>query len=342
MKELKFICVQPDDEYYIWQVNLWLETLKNLGHSNKAIVLIFVPSFREYNKNWDKIIPLYPEAEFRIYKDDEGKISKLLGIYIPILRPYALWRYWKDVPDMKNKAVFYCDNDVLLTKDFNIDKYIDDDICYVSDTNSYINASYFDSKIKDVKPDKLEDYKKIDVLASTTAIAGVTREIAEKNNLHSGGAQYLLKNIDAPFWDRMITNVLNIRLHLQNTINKEYFESENKGFQSWCADMWALLWGLWAREQEVKVIKEMDFAWAPDLIEKLDSHPLYHNAGITGEIMDGVSYFYKGKYHMGMNPFTDPHLQMVINDENSKKRCTWMYANALNELGKKYKHLYER
>ena len=334
-KEINYICCQPDDTYYTWQVHLWLENLKHLGKVDKAIVLIFVPSFREYNQKWNKIIELYPEATFKIYKDEDDA-TKLLGIYIPILRPYLLWRFWVDFPEMKDRAVLYYDNDVLLTEAFNIDEYIDDDICYVSNTNSYINATYFDSKVNDVKSDMLEEYKKDDILAKATAYAGVTREIAEKNNLHSGGAQYLLKNIDADFWKRMIGDVIDIRLYLQGTVNKKYFENESKGFQSWCADMWALLWGLWREGHDVKIIKEMDFAWAPDPIEKLDTHSMYHNAGITGEHVNGVPHFYKGKYHTGNDPIIDPHLQMVINNEESKKKCTWFYANALNELGKKY------
>lgn len=334
-KEINYICCQPDDTYYTWQVHLWLENLKNLGKIDKAVVLIFIPSFREYNEKWNTVINLYPEATFKIYKDTH-KTSELLGTYIPILRPYLLWRYWTDFPEMQNKTVLYYDNDVLLSENFNIDDYIDDDVCYVSNTNSYINASYFDSKLKDVKPDMLEEYKKDDVLAKATALAGVTREIAERNNLHSGGAQYLLKNIDAEFWNKMIKDVIDIRLYLQNTVNRKYFENENKGFQSWCADMWALLWGLWYAGHEVKVIKEMDFAWATDPIDRMNTHFMYHNAGVTQEFMDSVPYFYKGKYHTGTSPMTDPHLQAVINNEESKKKCTWFYANLLNELNKKY------
>jgi hypothetical protein len=312
-----------------------LENLKNLDKSDKAVVLIFVPNFRHYNEKWNKIIGLYPEVTFKVYKD-EHDISKLIGIYIPILRPYLLWRYWKDFPEMKEKAVLYYDNDVLLTDEFNIDKYIQDDICYVSNTNDYINALYFDSKIKDVKRDMIEEYKKDNVLAKATALAGITREIAEKHNLNSGGAQYLLKNMNAEFWNKMMKDTIDIRLYLQDTVNKKYFESENKGFQSWCADMWALLWGMWYAGKEVKVIKELDFAWAPDPIEKLDSHHMYHNAGITGEYIGRTPYFYKGKYHTGSNPMIDSHLQEVINSEESKKHCTWFYANALNELNQKY------
>jgi hypothetical protein len=163
MRELKFICAQPDDSYYTWQVHLWLESLKEIGQSDKAIVLIFIPKNRIQNPKWDQIVKLYPEAEFNFYKDEDN-VSALLGIYIPVLRPYVLWKYSKEHPEISSKALFYCDSDILFTKDFNIDKFLEDDVNYLSDTNSYINASYFDSKIKDVLPEKLEEYKNRDVL----------------------------------------------------------------------------------------------------------------------------------------------------------------------------------
>jgi hypothetical protein len=242
MKDLKFICAQPDDVYYTWQVHLWLESLKKLGHSDKAIVLVYTPSFREYNGKWEKIMELYPEAKFAFYKDT-GDVSKYLGVYIPILRPYCLMRYFQDNPEMVTKAVFYCDCDVIFTEKFDIDKFKDDDVNYLSDTNSYINASYFDSKERDVLPNKLEEYRTRDILAEATSLIGITREIAEANNDHSGGAQYFLKNIDSEFWKKVMNDCILIRVYLQN-INKEFFKDENKGFQSWCADMWAVLWNV--------------------------------------------------------------------------------------------------
>ena len=48
-------------------------------------------------------------------------------------------------------------------------------------------------------------------------------------------------------------------------------------------------------------------------------------------------FFYKGKYHQGLDPFTDPYLDEVLNNEKSKNYCTWYYANKLDELRKKYK-----
>ena len=38
-KELRFIQSCPDDNYYVWQVHTWLESLKNIGKSDRAISL---------------------------------------------------------------------------------------------------------------------------------------------------------------------------------------------------------------------------------------------------------------------------------------------------------------
>jgi hypothetical protein len=249
-------------------------------------------------------------------------------------------RYFEENRSMTTKAVFYCDSDVVFTESFNISQYIDDDINYLSNTNSYINASYFDSKIKDVLPDKLEEYKQRDILEETTSINGISREIAEANNNHSGGAQYLLKNIDSEFWSDVMTSCLLIRTHLTN-VNKEFFESEAKGYQSWCADMWAVLWNLWKRGQTTKVVKEMDFSWSSDNIERLSSTGILHNAGITDPFMGGAyPAFYKGTYHTGKDPFDDPHLQNILNNETSQKHCTHYYLQQLLELKEKYKLKY--
>lgn len=337
MKELRFICCQPDDTYYTWQVHLWLESLKEIGHSDKATVLVFIPNYREQNKKWDQIISLYPEAEFKFYKDVDD-VSSLLGIYIPVLRPYVLWKYFKENPIMKDKAIFYCDSDILFTQNFNIDQYIEDEICYLSDTKSYISAEYFDSKIKDVLPEKLEEYKNRDILAEICSVIGISREVAVNNIDSSGGAQYLLKNVDYFFWSKVMNDSIIIRSYLQK-INKEFFADENKGFQSWCADMWAVLWNLWLKEHETQIISEMNFAWSPDSIEKLKTHTILHNAGITGNNM-GYPCFYKGQYHTGQNPMLDPHLEVVLNNEESKKHCTWFYASKMKELKEKYKIKY--
>jgi hypothetical protein len=333
-KELKFLTVQPDDNYYVWQVHTWLESLKNINKSDKAVVIVFTPDFREFNEKWKEVEALYPESEFSYIKDTDG-ISKLIGIYIPIIRPYCLMKYFNAHPDMVSKAVFYCDCDVVFTDRFNIDEYIDDDVCYLSDTNSYINASYFDSKINDVLPEKLNEYMKADILSEVTSLVGINREICELNNDHSGGAQYLLKNIGASFWEKMIGDCITITYYLKN-VNKQFFESENKGFQVWCADMWALLWNLWFREQETRIIPAMNFAWSSDHIDKLANVGILHNAGITSNTQGDIPTFYKGNYHNNNSPFNDVYLQKVLNDERSKTLCNHHYLQQMFNVKNKY------
>lgn len=340
MKDLKFICAQPDDTYYTWQVHLWLESLKNIGHSDKAIVLIFTPASRSFNDNWKKVQDLYPEAEFKFYKDEEinnpQSVSKLVGVYIPVLRPWLLWNYFKENPQMSQHAVFYCDSDILFTDKFNVDEFAQDNVCYLSDTNSYINSQYFDSKIHQVLPEKLEEYKNRDILAELASVIGISREIAEENKEHSGGAQYFLKNITASFWSKVMNDCIIIRTYLQ-AVNQEFFKDENTGFQSWCADMWAVLWNLWLLDHETKVVPELDFAWGSDPITKLEKCTIYHNAGIVSPHQQERPCFYKGKYHSGADPTKDPHLDVVLNDEKSKLLCNWHYANELNNIKQKYK-----
>jgi hypothetical protein len=335
MKQLKFLTICPDDIYYTWQVHLWLESLKDIGQSDKAIILIFVPQYREQNTKWKTIMELYPEAEFNFYKDD-GSVGPQLSTYIPILRPWTAWKYFTDKPEMKDCAIFYCDSDILFMPEFNVDKFVDDDINYLSDTNSYINASYFDSKVHQVLPDKREEYSKRDILNELCTQVGITRQTAESNNLHSGGAQYLLKNINAGYWLKVMEDTLLIRRYLL-AVNREFFKNENEGYQSWCADMWGVLWNLWYKNQETKVIPELSFAWSSDPIERLKDNTILHNAGIVSETGNGHLSFYKGKYINNSDPTKDEMLDVILFDSGAMRMCTGFYASKLKELSLKYK-----
>ena len=333
------ICCQPIDKYFVWQVHLYVESCINIGFDEDRIhVLLYQPKGRPYNsEDWDKLKQCYPKLNIFVY-EDKG-VQQYLGIYIPILRPHTLWQHFKAHPELEKETIIYTDCDILWIEGLNIEKLFDDEICYISDASSYLNFSYFESKTKDVLPDKLEEYKTRDILKELCAIVGIDKSVAIDNNNNTGGVQYILKNINSSFWKKIEEDVLDIKVYLTN-INKEFFESENKGFQSWCADLWAIQFNLWKKEGGVKVAEELAFAWSPDNIEKLKTHKIYHNAGITGTTQDNYLCFYKGKYHRGEDPMIDPFLDEVLNNEESKKHCTWYYASKLDELRKKYQLKY--
>ena len=356
MRDVKFITCAPSDTYYTWQVHLWLESLREIGKSDKAIVLIYEPKARPYNKKWDQIIALYPESRIIFYREKpEEDINALIHIYIPIIREYLMWTFFTDHPEESQNAIFFCDSDILFNERFNIDDFVDDDVNYISDAVSYMGAVYFDNKYREVLPAKLKEYQSKDILQEILDCVGVTREVAMANQEHSGGVQYLLKNTNAAFWFKVMNDSIVLNLKMKE-LNTKYFPSQALGFQSWCADMWGILWNLWYQNKEVKVIPEMAFSWASDKIEILETKSIFHNAGIIGSFMEtgpssikvlndgskltlkqGYDAFYKGKYHLGSDPTKDPDLDKIIASEASQKYGTWYYAKKLKELSLKYK-----
>ena len=332
------ITAQPDDFYFLWQNHLYIESCLERGFTEDQIhILLYKPTNRTPNTNWDKLKEIYPKLNIFLY-EDKG-VQQHLSTYIPVIRPHILWQHFKKFPELQDRTIIYTDSDILWTEHLDIEKYFKDDINYISNASSYLNYDYLLNKINDALPEKKEDLIQLDYIQGMCNIVGISKETVQNNKHNTGGVQYILKNIDADFWKKVEEDVLKIRKYLLN-INKQFFKDEISGIQSWCSDLWSVLWNLWKLEKKVKVVSELDFAWATEPIEKLNSCTIYHNAGVTGKYMNDVPYFYKGAYHKGQNPLLDEHLEIVINNEQSKKHCTWYYANKLLELKDKYNITY--
>lgn len=335
------ITCQPDDDFFIWQNHLYIESCIEAGFDEDKIhILLYIPPNRKYNIKWEKLKEFYPKLNIFKYFDAPGKgISKYLGIYIPILRPHILWQHFEKFPELEKETILYTDCDILWTKNLDISKFYDDNICYLSDAHSYLNNDYFNSKYNHVLEAKKESAKERDFLAEICNLSGISKDIVIENNKNIGGVQYILKNINSEFWKKVEKDIINIRIHLMN-INKEFFESENRGIQSWCSDLWAVIFNLWYSKNEVKIVPEMNFAWSSDQISKLDTVGIFHNAGIVSQKQGDIPVFYKGTYHLGKDPFTDPYLDIVYNDEKSKTLANWYYVSKLIDLRNKYNTQY--
>ena len=328
------ITAQPDDQYFIWQNHLYIESCIERGFTEDQIhILLYKPTNRTPNTNWDKLKEIYPKLNIFLY-EDKG-VQQHLSTYIPVIRPHILWQHFKKFPELQDRTIIYTDSDILWTEHLDIEKYFKDDINYISNASSYLNYDYLLNKINDALPEKKEDLIQLDYIQGMCNIVGISKETVQNNKHNTGGVQYILKNINADFWKKVEQDVLKIRMYLLN-INKQFFKNENTGIQSWCSDLWTVLWNLWLLNKEVKVVSELDFAWATEPIEKLNSCTIYHNAGVAGKYMNNIPYFYKGAYHTGQNPLLDDHLNIIIQSEESKKYCTWYYTNKLLELKNKY------
>jgi len=334
-KEPILIFAQPNDSFFIWQCHLYIESCVNAGFKIENIhPLIYVPPGRE-NKNseWEKLENTYKGLKIYFY-EDKG-IARHLSIYIPVLRPHVIAQHFEAFPELEKETIIYTDCDILWLKGLDIEKFYDDDVCYISNAQSYMNNSYFESKKRDILEEKKEEASTRDFLKEICDIAGIPKEIAVENNNNTGGVQYILKNVSSSFWKKVEVDTLNIRTHLLG-VNKQFYKDENSGIQSWCADLWAVLFNLWYRDKKVKVVPEMDFAWSTDSIAKVDTCGILHNAGIVGTTQGTWPAFYKGKYHNGGDPTNDVHLNTVLTNEETKKHCNWYYANKLSELKMKY------
>jgi hypothetical protein len=324
---------QPIDQYFIWQNHLYIESCLERGFEEEQIhILLYKQKGKIYNNNWEKLKEVHPKLNIFVY-EDEG-VQQYLPIYIPILRPHILWQHFRAFPELQDRTIIYTDCDILWTDKLDINNLLEDDINYVSDASSYLNYSYFERKNREVLPGK--DLTGRDFLGEICQIVGIDKQIAIDNNLNTGGVQYILKNIDAAFWKKVEEDVLKIRKHLLQ-VNRQFYKDENAGIQSWCADLWAVKFNLWYFNKPTVVTDKLNFAWSSDPISRIETHPILHNAGIISTVMwKDVPCFYKGKYHTGQDPTLDTHLEVVLNNEKSKTKCTWWYANKLKQLKNKY------
>jgi hypothetical protein len=328
------ITCQPDDQYFIWQNHLYIESCLEQGFEEEQIhILLYKPKGREYNTNWEKLKTCHPKLNIFVYEDDG--VQAFLPIYIPILRPHLLWQHFKKFPELEQKTIIYTDCDILWLKGLDIEKFYNDDTCYISDAKSYMNNTYFESKKRDLLEEKKEESLSRDFLKEICDIVGIDKQIVIDNDDNTGGVQYILKGVNAAFWKKVELDVINIRTHLL-AVNKMFYKNENSGIQSWCADLWAVLFNLWYAKKQVRVVPELNFTWSTDPISKIKTHAILHNAGIVS-VKQGIwPAFYKGKYHSGGDPTKDSHLENVLSNEETQKYCNWYYANKLKELKNKY------
>jgi hypothetical protein len=314
-----FISAQPYDIYFAWQIDVQACNFRKFGVSDRMHVVIWYPENPEpsFMPHWQKLMVKYPEVKFSFYKDQGVD----LGLYIPQLRPHILARYFDDHPELAKEVVFYHDSDIIFNFLPDFESLIKDDINWQSDTSSYLDYNYLRRK---------EDQGKIpenEAVQRLAEIGGVTVETFKSYAGKTGGAQCILKGIDGDFWRDVERQVIQIRKAFKHgepdSINTKYFASESAGFQSWCADMWALNMALWSRNKVTDVTPLLDFSWATDSADTYLKKPIFHNAGANGS-QPGV--FHKAKY-IHESPIGKP---LVV----KKDSASYYYVQAIKEAAK--------
>lgn len=314
MENLRYVCVQPRLIYYAWQVEVMINNFVKNGINPSAIDVLVAcnpndeTSSTENIEAWNKLSDYYSDVNFYFYPDTRVQPIR----YISSIRPNILKQHFQEHPDLFKENIFYHDCDIIFTKEVNWNKFLTDKIWYLSDTNSYINYSYITSK-------------GFDVYYKMCEIVGIDPIIPKLMNSNSGGAQYILKNVDHTFWEKVERD--SEQLYYQITQLNHLKKEENPSYhelQIWCADMWAVLWNAWLKGHETKVVKELDFTWAPDSEEKFNENSIFHNAGITCSC---GGKFYKANYRNSL-PY---NLDLRIKEGTASYR----YYQEIKEVEKK-------
>jgi len=276
MKKLRYICVQPAIEYYAWQVEVMINNFMKYGINPNYIDIVCSIKDNTVPETWIKLANHYNTVRFFFYNDE-----RINPCYISSIRPHILKKHFAAHPYLKDEAIFYHDCDIIFTHQPNWEPFIHDDVWYASDTRFYVGADYIKSK-------------KFGIYESMCDIVGINPTIPAENELNSGGAQYIMKNIDATYWEKVERDCEALYQYFLDHLQEHPETPDYHPIQKWTADMWAVLWNAWYFNHTTKVVPEMDFAWPTQCLDMWNKCTIFHNAGVTEETKNEM--FFKGDY----------------------------------------------
>ena len=322
MNKIIYLSSQPNHKYFVWQLECqflnFIDAGIPLGQYHVVVGTLpnveIIPEFKDLSSR-------YPQIKWGFVTDTRSTAARS---YIPTIKPHLAGNYLEKYPELLKETIFYIDSDVLFKKHIDLTRFLDDEVCYMSNTNSYVNAKYIESKGKGL-------------LERMWGIVKVLTDDIRDINEHSGGAQNILKNLPLEYWRKTELDSLTLYNFMKGTV-EEYREVWSKetgkkpeeyvSVQIWCAEMWSTLWNLVFFQKQIQVIPELDFTFATSPISELDKVNILHNAGVTEK--DKHHMFFKGEYRDGLS--NDLDLSYVSDKYSSSYYAS--YVKKLLELRK--------
>jgi len=299
MSTMKYICCQPDELYYAWQVEVMIDNFLSVGIP-PGDIHILVGINKHIGEWWNKLVQKYERVGFFFYQDERWVYH---NSYPPSIVPFLMYKHYERFPELNKSVIFHHDCDMIFTSKPDFSKFISGYEWYFSDTVSYLSATYIKSKGDSI-------YIKM------CRIVGIDPNIPVMFEPDSGGAQHIIKNVDSWFWREVYIN--SEKLY-------SYLGTSNSDIQKWTAGMWALLWTSWMhRGIRIKVVPELNFSMATDTWPKWQKNLIYHNAGAVPEHQGKL--FLKEQYR-GQLPYTQ-------DNPYDRQFCSYKYFDRIIETGK--------
>ena len=122
-----YLSAQPDDFYFLWQLQLQLFNFSKLGIRPENIhVLIGYNSKKGLSKEFENFIGQNKQAIFFIYPDERKS-----RCYLSSLRPHMIAEHFRKYPELEIENIFYHDSDIVFNSLPDFESLCNDDIWYV-------------------------------------------------------------------------------------------------------------------------------------------------------------------------------------------------------------------
>ena len=307
MENIRFICAQPANSYYTWQVEIVINNFIKHGVNPNQIDILCAINNDNVPEDWRKLQNHYNTVRFFFYNDTRSDFKYIPAIYFNLMSNHL-----KAHPELRNEVLFLHDSDIIFTRKPELDWVRKNNVWSMSDTNSYINYDYIQQKGNDI-------YQKM------CEIIGIDERIPKLMNSHSGGAQYIVNGEGWEFWDKVEKDAIRMYDYFCEVepLYVKKFEGDYP-LQKWTAGMWSLLWNAWLAGHETKVDERISFGWSTDPIDRVDMHWILHNAGVT---VNDTDLFFKGAYISKL-----PYDEVLQVDE---KRASSYYWKQVQEVAQK-------
>jgi hypothetical protein len=276
ISNMKYVVATSDTPYFRWQMLVQINNFKRLGILDDLTYVVSIRSRRSAKLNH-----IQKETGVKIFTYKDERIGSK---YSSSIRPHILKKHFTKFPD-DSKMFYYLDPDVLFREkpEYSDYIYLTPD-WFVSDTKSYLNTRYIKSKGEEL-------------FKLMCKSINIDTELVENMDSGAGGAQYIMKNADADYWDNVEKDSETLYELMTSTSHK--YNPEHP-IQAWTADMWAVIWNAWKLGHITIVWDDMKFSWATDNINAYEKSNIFHNAGV----FDQTDLFNKTHY-IEKHPFDD-------------------------------------
>lgn len=278
-----YISAQPDQVYFLWQLQLQLFNFRSTGISDEHIhILVGYNPAKGIHPAFKSFAEQHKEINICFYPD-----TRIHPKYLSSIRPHLLAKHFRQYPHLTKKVLFYHDSDILFTQVPEWDILAKDDVWYASDTRSYLDSNYIKKCIGE------EEFFKM------CAVLSIEPSVVEAHNDSAGGAQYLLKSCTAAFWEKIESDCERLFTYLRH--RQKYGKHIPQDFQIWCTDMWVIWWNTLLLKQNFRIHPLLDFSWADSPVSELRQKTILH---YTGKVKGNARLFDKTLYQTHA-PFYD-------------------------------------